>query len=114
MAKDLKKSEAIKQGMRNLTPAAIAKQAAHLNAIRAKSIPGLIARFTIEPPENVFEIIRQASENGCTTKQIAEACGVSSDTFNRWCTNHPDIAAAYREGRKENMTCLSVVFIVPR
>jgi hypothetical protein len=106
MAKDPVRSEGAKRGNASLSPEAKEKQRMHLDAIRAKSNEAAIAVLTIDPPANAAEIVRQASENGCTTKQIADACGVARSTFDRWVNDYPDIAAAYREGRKVEHDCL--------
>jgi hypothetical protein len=99
-AKDPVRSAGAKRMNANMTPEQKEKQTAHLRSIVAKSNEATKALFTIDPPANAAEVIRQASENGCTTKQIAGAFGVSRGIFDRWVNDYPDIAAAYRDGRK--------------
>lgn len=48
-----------------------------------------------------FEFIRQLAEDGLSDSQIAERCGLSIDTFERWKKKYPKFLDAIEIGRKE-------------
>lgn len=56
-------------------------------------------RPKIIPPENAIEIIKSTASRGCSEKTIANALGVSFDTWKRFREEHPELKEAYDQAR---------------
>lgn len=51
------------------------------------------------PPPNAADLIRRASEGGCSQRQIARALAIDIPKLKRWLVEYPELQTAMMEGR---------------
>lgn len=79
-----------------------------VKALEDKLTPGRPRR---EPPPDAAEVIRHASSTGASKKGVGMALGVCDHTLSRWLDEHPELNAAFHEGReKERQTLHNVLY----
>jgi len=70
-----------------------------------------IGRPKKTPPENAVEIIKTTASRGCSETTIANALGVSFDTWMRFRGDHPELKEAYDQARAiEHDALVGVLF----
>ena len=64
-----------------------------------------------EPPPDAAEVIRYATSTGASKKGVGMALGVDDHILSRWLDEHPELNAAFHEGReKERQTLHNVLY----